>query len=139
MSRGKRAQSTCIFAAVSEIPYTYSMETSFGNRHFCLCVSNTSKYQNFETTGINPPSYPIIMPQIKKFLPAVTEIWVWTDTSHRISYIFSFQILILSKPSFHHILLQLQINLEDLEHLDKKHTLLFCLYYKALLILLVIE
>ena len=52
--------------------YAYNIGTSFGNRHFGLCIWDTIPCQNVETTGI----IAIIMLKIKKFLPAVTEIWV---------------------------------------------------------------
>ena len=72
-------QAQCIFAVVSEIAYTYNIGTSFGNRHFCLCIWDTRHYQTVKAMGINPRTWLIIMPKFKKFLPVVMGIWVQTD------------------------------------------------------------
>ena len=68
-------KSTSEFVAV----YLYSMVTFFTNRHFCLYIWDTRQYQHVETIGIIPRSEPIIMSQIKKVIPAITELWVWID------------------------------------------------------------
>ena len=35
--------------------------------------------KKWNQTSINPKSYDIILPKLKKLLPAVTEIRTWTD------------------------------------------------------------
>ena len=60
----------CEFAAV----YAYIIRFFFRNTDLCLCVCDTRPCKNI--TDINPRSEPITMPNIKKLLRAVTEIWV---------------------------------------------------------------
>ena len=54
------------------VSYLYNMGTFFGTRYFCLYLG----YQTVTTFG----NYG----QIKKFLHAVIETWVWMDTQDRL-------------------------------------------------------